>query len=82
MLIINILVTGQQNKDQESSQLTEKINYYANDSVVIDLENKNYQKMNNFCIQLIRDCTKRKTFFGERNPYFQDFLYHILNRRM
>ena len=40
MLIINILVTGQQNKDQESSQLTEKINYYANDSVVIDLENK------------------------------------------
>ena len=49
---------------------------------MIDLENKNYQKMNNFCIQLIRDCTKRKTFFGERNPYFQDFLYHILNRRM
>ena len=40
MLIINILVTGQQNKNQESSQLTEKINYYANDSVVIDLENK------------------------------------------
>ena len=49
---------------------------------MIDLENKNYQKMNNFCIQLIRDCTKRKTFFGERNPYFQDFLNHILNRRM
>ena len=40
MLIINILVTGQQNKNQESSQLTEKINYYANDSVVIDLEIK------------------------------------------
>ena len=40
MLIINILVVGQEDKNQESSQLTEKINYYANDSVVIDLENK------------------------------------------
>ena len=40
MLIINILVIGQQTKDQESSQLTEKINYYAKDSVVIDLEHK------------------------------------------
>ena len=49
---------------------------------MIDLENKNYQKMNNFCIQLIRDCTKKKTFFGERNGCFHDFLYHILNRRM
>ena len=48
MLIINILVTGQQNKNQESSQLIEKINYYANDSVVIDLENKKTFLYNNF----------------------------------
>ena len=40
---------------------------------MIDLENKNYQKMNNFCIQLIRDCTKRKTFLARETLVFKIF---------
>ncbi len=48
---------------------------------MIDLENKNYQNMNNFCIKLIAECTKKKSFFGERNLIYQDFLYYVLNRK-
>ena len=48
---------------------------------MIDFEHKNLQNMNNFCIKLITECTKKKSFFGERNFVFQDFLYYILNRR-
>ena len=40
MLIICAKSTGQNISNQESSQLTEKLNYHAKDSIVIDLENK------------------------------------------
>ena len=40
MLIICAKSTGQNTSNQESSQLTEKLNYHAKDSIVIDLENK------------------------------------------
>ena len=40
MLIICTKSTGQNTSNQESSQLTEKLNYHAKDSIVIDLENK------------------------------------------